>query len=91
MFMIVLPACVSVYIMYVWCSWSSEEGGGCPAAGVIGGCECWEMNLGLLPLTYLSSLCPITFFSVTTGGNFNVREYRGRSTKEFSDYPAGSN
>lgn len=57
MFIIVWSACVSMDIMYAWCSWSSEEDVGSPGTEVLGGCKCWERKQGLLPLSHFSSHC----------------------------------
>lgn len=35
----VSDACLSVYHMSAWCSWSQKEGTGCPGSTVAYGCE----------------------------------------------------
>lgn len=48
----VLPACLSIHQVCVWCQRELKEGTGFSGTGVIGGCEppcqCWELSLGSL-------------------------------------------
>ena len=48
----VLPACMSVYNIHVWCPRRPVEGDRYPGTGAADSCElscgCWELNLGPL-------------------------------------------
>lgn len=48
----VLPTCISVFHLYVYCPHRPENGIRCPGTGVTDGCEqlcgCWKSDLGLL-------------------------------------------
>lgn len=77
----VLPMCVRVYHVHVYCPRRSEEGIGSPGTGITDRCTlpsgCWELKLGSLGEQTVSQLClPCTFTYIKVDSGYSLSRLR---------------
>lgn len=83
----VLPTCVPVYRVHVYCPGRSEEGIRSLGTGITDGFTlssgCWELNLGSLEEQTVSQLClPPTFTYIKVDSGYSLSRLRACAVKE---------
>ena len=76
-----LPTCVPVYHVHVYCPGRSEEGIGSPGTGITDRCTlpsgCWELKLDSLGEEIVSQLCfPTTFTYIKVDSGYFLSRLR---------------